>query len=326
MKRLIFLALMAALVISLGCISTPEKKPQAVTTLRLGYQPTTHHVAEMVAIEKGWWLENLKSLGVEEIKEFGFPAGAPEIRAMQKDDLDVAYICTAPLIGALSKGFDAKVVAAVNTKGSNLVLRPGINYKGPSSLKGLRIGTFPPGSAQDVILRKWLMESGVNVSEINITRVGPGDAVAAMSSGKVDGVFLPQPAPAIIELAGTGKSTVASGEMWPNNDCCAVCVSGKLIREHPELVEQIVKTHIEATNYVNAHPEEAARIYSNRTGQDRKMIEYSIKTWDGQWISDPHQLINSTLENARFQHRLNYTQKDLTEQDIFDTSFYDKVR
>lgn len=326
MKRLISLALIAAVVISLGCISTPEKKPQAVTTLRVGYQPTTHHVAEMVAAEKGWWLENLKLLGVKEIKEFGFPAGAPEIKAMQKGDLDVAYICTAPLIGSISKGFDAKVVAAVNTKGSNLVLRPGINYSGPLSLRGLRIGTFPPGSAQDVILKKWFMENGMNISEVNIITMGPGDAVAAMSNGKADGVFLPQPAPAIIELAGNGRSAVASGEMWPDNDCCVVCVSRELIRDHPEVVEKIVETHIEATNYVIAHPEEAASIYSNHTGQDRKMVEYSMKTWDGRWISDPHQLINSTLENARFQHLLNYTQKELTEQDIFDTSFFDKVK
>ncbi|HQN29935.1 MAG TPA: sulfonate ABC transporter substrate-binding protein, partial [Methanothrix soehngenii] len=72
-------------------------------------------------------------------------------------------------------------------------------------------------------------------------------------------------------------------------------------------------------------PEEAARIYSNHTGQDLKAIEYSIKTWDGRWISDPHPLINDTLEFARFQYQSNYTQKMLTEEDLFDTSFYDRI-
>lgn len=42
--------------------------------------------------------------------------------------------------------------------------------------------------------------------------------------------------------------------------------SGKLIREEPELVEQFVKTHERATQYVNEHPDEAAEIYSNRSG------------------------------------------------------------
>jgi NitT/TauT family transport system substrate-binding protein len=40
--------------------------------------------------------------------------------------------------------------------------------------------------------------------------------------------------------------------------------SGKLIREEPELVEQFVKTHERATQYVNEHPDEAAEIYSSR--------------------------------------------------------------
>jgi NitT/TauT family transport system substrate-binding protein len=113
--------------------------------------------------------------------------------------------------------------------------------------------------------------------------------------------------------------------MWPYHACCSLVVSGRLIRDHPDLVEQIVKTHIKATEYVNAHPEEAAKIYSNKTGQDPEMVEYSIKTWDGKWVSDPRIEIPSTVEYAKVDYEMNYTQKELTEKDLFDTSFYEKV-
>jgi NitT/TauT family transport system substrate-binding protein len=184
---------------------------------------------------------------------------------------------------------------------------------------------LPAGTAQDTLLKEWLEKNGINISEVNITAMGPGDAVKAMLDGKVDGIFLPTPTSAIVEMDKKGRSVLASGEIKPNHACCAIVVSGKLIREEPELVEQIIRTHMNATNYANAHPDEAAEIYSNRTGQDLGMIKYSIKTWDGKWISDPYLLINDTMDFARFQYASNYTQKMLNQSEIFDTNLYDKV-
>jgi NitT/TauT family transport system substrate-binding protein len=332
-KAILAFMLTAIVILSLGCITSPENKnitstenkAEKISTLRIGYQPTTHHVAEMIAQAKGWWLEDLKPFGIKEIKEYGYPSGGSELDAMKAEDIDAAYLCTAPALRPLSQGLDAKVVAAVNTNGSNLVLRPGLEYKGAQSLKGLKIGALPVGTAQDTLLKEWLEKNGVNISEVNITPMGPGDAVKAMLDGKVDGVFLPQPTPAIVEMDKKGKSVLASGEIKPNHACCAIIVSGKLIREEPELVEQIIRTHMNATDYANLHPEEAAEIYSNRTGQNLEMIKYSIRTWDGKWVNDPHLLVNDTMDFAGFQYALNYTQKMLNQSDIFDMSLYDKV-
>jgi NitT/TauT family transport system substrate-binding protein len=325
LKKLILLAVVAAVVLTtLGCISF-EKKPEKITTLRIGYQPSTHQITEMVASAKGWWKEDLRPFGIEDVKEFEFPSGPPEMQAMLAGDLDVAYVGTAPPIAAISQGLDAKIVAAVNINGSNLVVRTGKEYQGPSSLEGLSIGTFPPGSIQDIVMKKWLTDHNVDFSKVKILPMGPGDAVTAIEAGKLDGVFLPHPSPAIIELDGKGKSVVASGEMWPNHACCSLVISGKLIREQPQLVEQIIKTHINATNYLNANPMEGAMIYSNRTHQDEKQVEYSIETWDGRWISDPHLQVPSTVGYAKIDYEMNYTQKEMTEKDLFDTSLYDKV-
>jgi NitT/TauT family transport system substrate-binding protein len=327
LKKLALIAMLAIIVvISLGCISTPEKKPQGITTLRIGYQPSTHQIAEMVATAKGFWAEDLKPFGVVEIKEYEFPSGPPEMQAMLAGDLDAAYVGTAPPITAISQGLDAKIVAAVNINGSNLVLKNDVAYDGPMSLEGKSIGTFPPGSIQDIVMKKWLQDNKVGISKIKILPMGPGDAVTAISAGKVDGVFLPHPSPAIIELEGKGQSVVASGEMWPNHACCSLVVSGKLMKEQPDLVNQLIKTHIKATNYVNDNLEEAAMIYANKTGQDLKTVKHSMKTWDGRWVSDPHLQIPSTVEFAKIGYQMNYTKKELTEKDLFDTSFYDKVK
>ncbi|MDM7935438.1 MAG: ABC transporter substrate-binding protein [Methanothrix sp.] len=325
------MAILAAVVlVSLGCIAPTEKKegvaPEGkVTTLRIGYQPSTHQIAEMVASEKGWWAEDLRPFGVEEVKEYQFPTGVPEMQAMVAGELDVAYVGTAPPISAIAQGLDAKIVAAVNINGSNLVLRTGVPYEGAGSLAGLTIGTFPPGSIQDTVMKKWLMDNSVNISSVDIKAMDPGPATTALSAGKIDGVFLPHPAPAIIEMNGKGRSVVASGEMWPNHACCSLVVRGELLRENPGLVEQIIKTHIKATEYINAHPDEAARIYASKVGQNLTEVEYSLETWDGRWVSDPSLQIPSTLEYAKVDYEMGYIKRQLGEEDLFDTSIYERV-
>jgi NitT/TauT family transport system substrate-binding protein len=282
-------------------------------------------MAEMVAQAKGWWQADLEQFGIKDIKEFPYPAAGPELEAMQAGDLDLAYLCSAPVIRPVSRGLDAKLVAAANINGSNLVLRPDLEYNGAKSLRGLKIGSLPIGTNQDTLLKEWLEKNDVNISEVNITAMGPGDAVKAMLEGNIDGFFMPQPTPAIVELANKGKSVLASGEIKPNHACCGIVVSGKLIREEPALVMQIIRTHMNATNYANAHPEEAAEIYSNITGQDLEMVKYSLRTWDGKWVSDPHVLINDTMDFARFQYSLKYIQKMVNQSDLFDTSLYDNL-
>ena len=327
MKWLVLLAIILAVAVAcLGCISSPGEEKGGLTQLRIGYQPSTHQAAYMLAQEKGWWAEDLKPFGITDIKELEFPSGPPEMQAMLVGDIDVAYVGTAPPITAIAQGLDAKLVAGVNTNGSDLVFKNGLAYKGPESLEGLSIATPPPGSVQDTIMKHWLEESGVDVSEVKILPMGPGDAVTAISAGKVDGVFLPHPSPAIVEIERKGNTVVPSGKMWPDHACCSLLVSGKLIREYPDLVEQVVKTHIKATDYINANPEEAAIIYANKTNQDLDVVKRSISGWDGRWISDPNLQVNSTVEYAKVDYQMTYTQKLLTKDDLFDTSFYEKAK
>ena len=327
LKRLMTLAVILAVAVTcLGCISSPEEKKGDLTQLRIGCQPSTHQAAYMVAQDKGWWAEDLKPFGITEIKEFEFSSGPPEMQAMLAGDLDVAYVGTAPSITAIAQGLDAKLVAGVNINGSDLVFKNGLTYRGPESLEGLSIATFPPGSIQDTVMKRWLEENEVDISKIKILPMGPGDAVTAISAGKVDGVFLPHTSPAIVEIEGKGNVVMHSGTMWPDHACCSLLVSGTLIREHPDLVEQIVKTHIKATNYINANPDETAIIYANKTNQDIDVVKRSIHEWDGRWISNPGLQVNSTVQYAKVDYHMKYTQKLLTKDDLFDTSFYEKAK
>lgn len=328
MKKTIIILTVLLLAAFSGCVETPEEdevEEATMTHLRIGYQPSTHQIAHMVAMEKGWWEEDLAEFGITEVSDSEFPSGPPEMVAMMGGHLDIAYVGAAPPITAIAQGLDAKIVAAVQIQGSDLVLRPEINYTSPSDLRGLTIATFPPGSIQDTVLRKFLIDNNVSTDDVVIKAMGPGDAMTAITAGAVDGIFLPHPGPAVIEMEGNGRSVVSSGEMWQDHACCCLLVSGELIREHPEMVKQIIRTHINATEYLQGNQDEAAEIFANKTGYDIDKVKHSFETWDGEWISDPHLEINSTLEFAKVHYDIGNIDTILTVDDLFDTRFYDAV-
>ncbi|MCW3129730.1 MAG: aliphatic sulfonate ABC transporter substrate-binding protein [Methanophagales archaeon] len=321
---------LAALVAMCALTAMPAQICEAreITELRIGYQPSTHQIAHMTAMEKGWWESDLKRFGIDEVTDTEFPSGPPEMTAMMGGALDIAYVGTAPPISAIDKGLDAKIVAAVQTNGSAIVLLPEIaaNYTSPANLKGLKIATFPPGSIQDTILRKWLEDNGIDpANDLEIVPMGPRDAISAIAARAVHAVFLPSPSPTIIELEGAGKIVVLSGDMWPDHACCCLLASGELIREHPDLLEQIIRTHINATEYNREHIDEAAEIFAKKVGWDVEKVKASFNRTDMKWIHNPHLEIPSTLEYAKVDYEMGYTDKLLTQDDLFDTSFYDRV-
>jgi NitT/TauT family transport system substrate-binding protein len=318
------------LLVTAGC-TQPSGTASTSTTaapvkeLRIGYQPSTHQMAEITAMEKGWFKEDLAPLGVVNVSDMVFPSGPPEMQAMMAGELDVAYVGAAPVLTALATGLDAKIVAGVNTQGSDLVVRNDLDYKGPQSLSGTTIATFPAGSIQDTILRDWLKKNNLTPDkDVFIKGMSPGDAVTAITAGKVDGIFLPTPSPSTVVNQGKGRVVVHSGEMYPNDTCCVLVVSGKLIREHPEIVRQIIKTNDRAVLWNQQNPDQAAAIYASRIGADIKDVTASLKEWDGSWASDPAIIVEPVLDYAKIQYDLGYIKKPLTKDEIFDLTFYTK--
>jgi NitT/TauT family transport system substrate-binding protein len=321
----IALIAIALLLLTAGCTQPATNTTAPVRELRIGYQPSTHQMAEITAMAKGWWQQDLAPFGVVNVTDKIFPSGPPEMQAMLAGELDVAYVGAAPVLSALATGLDAKIVAGVNTQGSDIVVRNDLVYTSPQSLSGMTIATFPPGSIQDTVLRDWLKKNNLTPDkDVFIKGMTPGDAVTAILAGKVDGIFLPTPSPSTVVNQGKGKIVVQSGEMYPNHTCCVLVVSGKLIREHPEIVRQIIRTNDKAVAWNQQNLDEAAEIYSTRTGASLADVKASLKEWDGSWASDPNVIVEPVLDYAKIQYELGFIKKPLTKEEIFDLTFYQK--
>jgi len=229
---------------------------------------------------------------------------------------------------------DAELIAGVETGGDALVVSSDVvdKYKELQSLKDVTIATHPIVSTPHTILSKWLLDNGIDPKkDVNIKAMGPSDAVTAIGAKAIDAAFICTPYPSMIEEAGYGRIVTVGDEMWPNHACCCLVASGEMISEHPDIVKQIIKIHIRATNYINEHPEEAGEVFGKRYNINVSVIMRSLNVTGMCWIHDPHLEIDDGLEYARVIYELNRERyesmgvKVLEKEDIFDTSFYDEI-
>jgi len=317
----IFMLLIAAIAFS-GCLGGDKES----TNVTIGFQPSTHQMAYTSAKAMGWWADNLTQMpDVKNVSDKSFPSGPSEAVSLASGAIQVAYIGAAPLIPAIAQNnSDLKIVAAVQINGSSLIVPTNMTYTGPKDFEGKKIATFPPGSIQDTLLKQWLVDSGVDLSKVDIKGMDSGEAQTSLKSGAVDAVFLPHPAPSIIVTAGDGKVIMTSGEMSADHACCVLAVSQKFIDEHPDIVREIVKIHVDATKYTQENPETAAKYYAGITGVSEEIVLQSVSDWDGQWISNPHIIEDYVVAYARSQYEQGLTPRPLTKGELFDTSFYDE--
>ncbi len=315
-KSVLIIIIIALLFLGIGCV---EKQPK-IKEVRIGYQPTTHHIAEFIAIQKAWFAEDT---GIP-FTDKEFIGGAPEMEAMMAGELDIAYVGATPAINAIAKGLEAKIVASANNEGSALVMRNDFNYTGPKDLVGRKIGTLPRPSIQDTVLRVWLLNNGIKPEDVDIKFMSGADMLAGLSSGAIDGFIWAEPGPTQAEMQGIGKIVVSSSEMWMH-PCCVVVVSDKLIKEEPDLVKKIVKTHIKAMNYIGENETETVNISSNKLKLSPEILKKSLESGRTKYDPDPRKIESGIKRFSDDLVELKIITRPMNTSELFDFTFYDQA-
>ncbi len=315
--KLVFaILIVGALFFGLGCVEKSTK----IKEVRVGYQPSTHHIAEFISMQKGWFTQET---GIP-FTDKEFIGGAPEMEAMMAGELDIAYVGATPALNAIAKGLEAKIVASANNEGSALVMRNDFNYTGPRDLIGKKIATLPRPSIQDTVLRVWLLNNSIKPEELDIKFMSGAEMLTSLSSGAIDGFISPEPGPTQAEMKGIGKIVVNSSDMWMH-PCCVVVVSDKLIKEDPDLVKNIVKTHIKAMKYIDTNENETINISSNKLKLAPEILKTSLESGRTKYDADPRKIESGIKRFSDDLLELKIISKEMNTSELFDFTFYDQA-
>jgi NitT/TauT family transport system substrate-binding protein len=262
------------------------------TTLRLGFFPNVTHATAIVGVENGIFEA---ALGTSKLETSQFNAGPAAIEALFAGALDATFIGPNPAINAFAKDSDSiRIVAGATSGGAYLVVKPGITDV--AGLEGKKIATPQLGNTQDVALRYWLKENGLETTpegggDISIVPQENSQTLETFKAGQIDGAWVPEPwATRLIQEGGATvlldeKSLWAGGEYVTTH----LIVRKEFLDEHPAVVAKLVEGLVEANTFVNDNSDEAKTIVND-----------AIEKYTGKRIADP--VIDSAWENLTFTY------------------------
>jgi NitT/TauT family transport system substrate-binding protein len=236
--------------------------------LRLGFLANITHEPALVGIAKGLFTKDLgKNV---QLKTSIFSTGTEETTAILAGQLDAAYVGPNPAINAWQKsnGTAIKIISGVASGGASLVVKKGITSA--AQLKGKSLATPSLGNTQDVALRYWLKQHGLNTTptgggDVAIKPIKPNSAaVLEFASGQIDGGWEPEPYATEMVLDG-GTRLVNEASLWPGGKFVTtnLVVTQSFLKAHPSAVNGLLKGQIEANSYINANGSAAATVANN---------------------------------------------------------------
>jgi len=290
-------------------------------------------------IEQQGWYDDLGP--TIEVETFG--GGPPLVQAYSAGDLDLAYVGISPGLVAIANGVASKVVAA-NVLEPNVMVgssewRSYWTDHGADAFEQFRadkgrkptFATLPAGSTPDVFLRFWITEAlGLSLDVVNIAGQSPSALQSTLSAGRADAGSAIEPIPT--RLQADPESDMEpfkfAGEIMPGQPGAVLQPSQPLVDDNPDLVQELVEIHVRATEFIHENREEAAEMASQVIGTDILPVEVAtqaINSPASNFISNPHRIVEKSLVYNDFHQQLGSVDADLSEEDVFDHSFYDEV-
>jgi NitT/TauT family transport system substrate-binding protein len=222
----------------------------AAGELRLGYFANVTHAAAVIGVDEGLIADEL---GDTKLTTQVFNAGPDEVEALFAGALDAAYIGPSPTINAYgqSDGDAIRIIAGAASGGAQLVVRDGIDTA--DDLAGTTLASPQLGNTQDVALRTWLTEQGLENSvsgggEVTVAPTANSDVLNLFQSGDLDGAWVPEPYASRMVLEGGGHVLVDEQDLWPDGEFVTthLIVRTEFLEQYPDTVSALLRGHVAA--------------------------------------------------------------------------------
>ncbi len=296
--------------------------------LRIGHLSTFYHTA-ILLMAKG---EAGPRLGSE--TEWRLMGTGPAImQAFERRELDLAYIGLPPAIIGMDQGIPVACVAGGHMEGTVMAGKsqwkkfPEVTDPGGvlRQFRGKKIGVPGKGSIHDVILKNCMKRYGVEGIEVRnyawadlVTEAVVGDEVAAA-------VGTPALAAAIKRFAA-GQILIPPSELWPENPSYGIVVHKDLLEKNPELIEQFLVLHEEATAFIRNQPAHAAALIADFVGiVDRELVLDALTISPKYCAQLSEAYIASTIKFVPVLRKLGYIRSEISADRIFFRDLINRV-
>lgn len=247
---------------------------RAQNVIRVGAFPNITHPQAMVGKSNGWFE---KAMGPHVTVEWkSFNAGPSAIEALFAGAIDMTYIGPNPAISGYvrSNGEALRIVAGATSGGAALVVRNDSGIQKPEDFHGKKIASPQMGNTQDVALRAWLKAHGMKTTDkggdVQVIPLANPDQLTLFLKKELDGAWAPEPWATRLIKEGNGRLFLDERTLWPNGQFISahLIVRTQFLNEHPGLVKNWIRAHVELTDWINGHLPEAKKLLNRQIAKE----------------------------------------------------------
>ncbi|MEI9912607.1 MAG: ABC transporter substrate-binding protein [Bacteroidota bacterium] len=244
---------------------------KAQRELTVGYLPVTCHLTCPVTDFASKTTETNTNFNSRVFSDFPTVVSALEAKQVQ------ATFMIVPLAMKLrEQGVPVKICYLGHRDGSEIVVGKNSRIRSLVDLKGKKVAIPSLYSNQHFVIHKLMEDHGMKPEDITFIVLPPPDMPTSLAAGAIDGYFVGEPFCAKAELDGIGRILYYARDVWPNFISCALVVHEDLIRDNPEIVQDLVRGIAESGKWAETHRAEAAKLAAPYYRQDQKVLNYVL--------------------------------------------------
>ncbi len=260
-----------------------------------------------------------------------FASGPDIVKAFEKKEIDIGYIGLPPAMIGIDRGIPIICVAGGHVEGTVLVARD--KYRTLSEIldtqelirqfDGHVIGSPPKGSIHDVIINNIISKNKLSIRVRNFPWTD--FVLEALVDNEIEAaVGTPSLAVAAARACGA-KIIIPPSHLWPNNPSYGIVIREELAQS-PDLILGFLENHEKASNFIRTKPVEAAKLVSELVGiVDEQFVLDAYSVSPKYCAALSKEFVASTMAFAPVLKKLGYISKSLSENEIFDKSFIEKI-
>jgi ABC-type nitrate/sulfonate/bicarbonate transport system substrate-binding protein len=201
--------------------------------------------------------------------------GGIDIKALLTGDADFGTGSTTA-VTAFVAGAPLRAIMSLNAYvDQGLYAQP--KYRSLTQLKGQSIGSLNPGGLVDTLLRRILIQSGVQPEKdvVILNMGGTPERYAALKSGSIAASMLS--APHSLRAEKEGFTKLAATRDYVNVSGTGLIVHADQIKKRPAMMKRFMRATLRAMNFIRENRAETTQMIVREFGMDQEVASLAYK-------------------------------------------------
>jgi NitT/TauT family transport system substrate-binding protein len=216
------------------------------THLKVGYLPILDHLALLVS-----HANDRCSFQYVEIEPKMFKAWGEMVGALKAGIIDAAFILSPLAMDLFNQGLEVKTILLAHRDGSAITIKTGKHIHSAADLKNKAIAIPARKATHTALLDHYLTSAGLSLKDVQTKVIAPPNMIKAMLLGRIDAFIVAEPFGAKAQHNGVGKILVLTKDIIKNHVECIVVIHQRMIKEHPEAIQEWVDSLIRAGKWID---------------------------------------------------------------------------